>query len=659
MKRLVLNIGITLLVVTTVAAQQSDYPITPVDFTRVKITDNFWRSRMETNEKVTIPHAIKKNREDGRVDNFIFAAGIKKGKWKGAFGFNDTDVYKTLEGMAFTYQLNRSEVLSKEMDSLIYYIGAAQLPDGYLYTAWNLRARNYNDAWCMYREKPYDFLQGSHEFYNSGHMYEAAVAHYLATGKKNFLDIALKNADHIYELFGPGKIEAIPGHQEIEIGLIKLYRITGSAKYLELAKLFLDRRGKGILKGQTGCQDHKPVIEQDEAVGHAVRANYMYTAMADVAVLTGDKDYIRAIDRLWENVVGKKMYLTGGMGAIYRGEAYGKDYELPNLAYAETCAAIAGVYWNHRMFLLHGDAKYMDVLERILYNGMISGVSLCGTKFFYPNPLHSDGKQTFNKGAAGRSEWFDCSCCPTNDVRFISSIPGYLYAIRGKEVYVNLYVSSQVDLQLGKNKVRIEQQTGYPWNGTIRTTVSPARSSEFTVNFRLPGWTQGKPVPSDLYTYMNNRVANPVVKVNGIAMDAPVNKGYIKISRKWKIGDVVELELPMDVKKVIAHENVENNRGRIALEYGPLVYCFEENDNGPVDRIILDSEAPFTVSFDSGLLGGVNVITANASVYTVDDIDISSARRTVKAIPYYAWNHRGNASMAVWIPYRIEKLIIR
>ncbi len=636
----------------------SDYPITPLDFTHVQVTDHFWRPRIETNVNVTIPHSFQKCTEDGRVDNFIFAGGLKEGKWRGAWGFDDTDIYKTLEGAAFTYQVNKDEQLRQYMDTLIHYIGAAQLPDGYLYTAWNLKAKDYSNAYCLYEKERYDNLANSHEFYNAGHMYEAAVAHYLATGQRNFLDIAIRNADHIYQEFGPGKKEAVPGHQEIEIGLVKLYRATGNPKYLELAKLLLDRRGKGIGTGSPYNQDHKPVVQQDEAVGHAVRANYMYTAMADVAVLMDDQDYIRAIDKLWENVVGKKMYITGGMGASYREEAYGNNYELPNVSYAETCASIAGVYWNHRMFLLHGDAKYIDVMERMLYNGLISGISLCGTKFFYPNVLYSDGIHPFNKGAGGRSEWFSCSCCPTNDARFISSIPGYLYATRDREVYVNLYMSSQADLQLGKTNIRIAQQTEYPWQGTIRTTVSPARSSEFAVCFRIPGWVQGSPVPSDLYTYMNATSAKPVIRVNGAVVDVPVEKGYARINRKWKKGDVVELELPMEVKKVVANEKVAADRGRVALEYGPLVYCLEEADNGPVDHILLDKNTAFTTRFQPDLLGGITVLTGNATVINVDGTHVSSTTRPVKAIPYYAWNHRGDGSMAVWLPYRMDHLVI-
>lgn len=645
----------------TIAGQSiSDYPLTPVGFTNVQITDNFWRPRIETNTNVTIPHSFNKCKEDGRIDNFIFAAGIKDGKWRGNWGFDDSDVYKVLEGASFTYHFNKDEQLRLYMDTLIHYIGAAQQPDGYLYTPVTLRANDYTKAYCTYKKERYDNLWESHEFYNMGHMYEAAVAHYLATGQRNFLNIAIKNADHIYDSFGPGKTEDLSGHQEIEIGLVKLYRVTKNPKYLELAKLLLDRRGKSLSLQSTHNQDHKSVIEQDEAVGHAVRANYMYTAMADIAALTGDKNYIKAIDKLWENVVTSKLYLTGGMGALYDGEAYAGNYQLPNISYAETCAAIAGVYWNHRMFLLHGKSKYIDVMERILYNGLISGISLDGTQFFYPNVLYSDGKFDFNKGSATRSEWFSCSCCPTNSVRFMSSISGYIFATHENELYINLYMSNKSDIRLGKINVHIEQETQYPWTGNIQTVISPSKSSEFSVNFRIPGWAINQPVPSDLYTYSEEEESiNPKIKVNGNAVIYKMENGYAIINRKWKKGDVVELELPMKVKKVTANKNVEANHGRMALEYGPIVYCFEEVDNGNINRIMLDQNGNYSPEFKPDLLGGITVLAGNAQVLTINKNKVFNETHPVKAIPYYAWNHRGKNKMAVWMPYQINDVEIQ
>lgn len=663
MKRMLLLAGLVLWCTLSAGAQQAhqDYPISPVSFTQVSVTDHFWKPRIDTNANVTLPYAFQKCEEEGRIDNFIFAGGLKEGKWRGLQGFDDSDVYKVLEGAAFTYQVNKDERLRQYMDSLIYYIGAAQQPDGYLYTAWTLQAKDYvKGIYCVYHEIPYDNLDDSHEFYNAGHMYEAAVAHYYATGQDNFLNIAIKSADHIYTVFGPGKREGIPGHQEIEIGLVKLYRATGNSKYLELAKLFLDRRGYDLGKRGAYNQDHKPVVEQDEAVGHSVRANYMYTAMADIAALTNDEHYKKAIDRIWENVTEKKLYLTGGMGARYSHEAYGNNYELPNISYAETCASIAGVYWNHRMFLLHGDAKYIDVMERIMYNGLISGISLDGTKFFYPNVLCSDGKHGFNRGSATRSEWFTCSCCPTNDVRFMSSIPGYLYATHDNNLYINLYMSNKAEIRVGRTQVALEQQTLYPWDGTIRTIVSPSRRADFAVYLRIPGWATGNPVPGELYAYLNPGKENqPEIKVNGKAATYTLEKGYAKIERRWQKGDVIELTLPMEVKKVLANEKVEAGRGRLALEYGPVVYCVEEADNTYTEQIMIDRNSSYTAEYDSSLLGGLTVLTGEANVISIDNNKVTARKQQIKAIPYYAWNHRGQGSMAVWLPFQIQKVTIQ
>ena len=617
-------------------SRQAGEPVvaTPVDFTKVRITDNFWKQRIDVNANVTIPHSIQKCYDEGRVDNFLCASGVKEGRFRGIWGFNDSDVYKVLEGMAFTYSVNKSPELLAQMDTLISYIGAAQQPDGYLYTAWTLRVRDYADIYCTYEKEPYDHLIESHEFYDMGHMYEAAVAHYIATGQTNFLDIALKSADHIYSLFGPGKREAIPGHEEIEIGLLKLYGVTGDPRHLELARLFLDRRGHGILNGMEYYQDHLPVVEQTEAWGHSVRANYLYTAMAQYAAMSQDPAYIAAVDALWENVVGRKMYLTGGMGVNYNGESYSDDYVLPNFSYAETCAAIAGVFWARNMFVLHSDAKYIDVLERILYNGLISGISLDGTKFFYPNVLSNEGAGNFNKGNSGRAEWFDCSCCPTNDVRFMSSLPGYVYAVKGDDVYVNLYVGSEAGFEVGGRSVALSQKTDYPWSGAVELTVGT--SGEFDLLLRIPGWVRGEPIPSDLYSYVGGKEGSWSVSLNGEPVQSELVDGYCRISRKWKKGDVVSLDLEMNPRLVAASDKVEADRGKLAVERGPLVYCAESVDNP-----------------------GMNVFTqtlaANPS-FAVSEIEIAgtsvraiTAGEGLTLIPYYAWDHRGSSDMTVWL----------
>ena len=618
-----------------------------VDFTKVEVNDGFWKPRMETNVNVTIPHALLKCESEGRFDNFRRAAGLEEGRWQGHFGFDDTDVYKTMEGMAFTYNVSHDEALLRQMDSIIALIGAAQCEDGYLYTAKQLDARDYCNPWCCYDKERYDNLSNSHEFYNAGHMYEAAAAHYIATGQRNFLDIALKSADHIYELFGPGKREAIPGHQEIELGLLKLAKVTSDQKYAELAKLFLDRRGKGIDGNSAYNQNDEPVVDQAYARGHAVRANYMYSAMTDVAILLDDAQYRAAVDRLWEDVTGTKLYLTAGFGARYDGESYGDAYELTNASYAETCAAIAGVYWNQRMFLLHGEAKYIDVLERVLYNGLISGISLDGTKFFYPNPLIADGCFRFNQDNPGRSEWFDCSCCPTNDVRFLSSVPAYVYATAGDTVYENLYMTSTARFNLGKVNVTLSQETSYPWEGEVKTTIGLDRKAEFTMKLRIPGWAEGRPVPGDLYSYLDPSHEDIIVTVNGVETPYENIDGYATIRRRWSDGDCIGISFPMPVREVVANDKVEADRGLVALERGPVVYCFEEVDNGKIVKakghdsledareaeVIISNEGSFVPEYKAELLGGV-VTLSNGSL---------------TAVPYCVWDNRGDGQMSVWL----------
>lgn len=629
---------------------RKDYPIKPVPFTEVELKDNFWLPRIETNLKVTIPFAFKKCEETGRIDNFVKAGGLMEGKFIGR-RYNDSDVFKIMEGAAYSLSLHPDPELEKYMDDLISKIEAAQEEDGYLYTARTIDPENPPPG---AGKKRWSNLGSSHELYNVGHMYEAAVAYYMATGKRNFLNIAIKNADLICKVFGPNKRHGYPGHQEIEIGLVKLYRITGEEKYLKLAKFFLDERGRYKFKKQFSdtspfsiynqpwyMQAHKPVVEQKKAVGHAVRATYMYSGMADVAALTGDTAYINAIDCIWDNVVSKKLYITGGIGSLHEGEAFGEDYELPNAtAYNETCAAIGNVLWNYRLFLLHGDAKYIDVLERTLYNGLISGVSLSGDRFFYPNPLESDGKYKFNQGEATRKPWFDCACCPTNICRFLPSLPGYIYACRDGIIYVNLFIQSEANVRVFNNKkVQLIQKTNYPWNGKIKIIVNPEVPSDFEIKIRIPGWALGKPVPSDLYSFLDHAIEKPRLKVNSQIQPLNINKGYASIKKYWKKGDTIELELPMPVQRIIANEKVEADSGKVAIQRGPLVYCFEGVDNGGkvLNRFIPDS-MKFKVEFHPELLGGINVLIGE------------SKEEKLVAIPYYAWSHRGVGEMAVWLP---------
>jgi DUF1680 family protein len=633
-----------------------DYLIQPVALTEVQITDGFWLPRMKTNRTITIPFAFEKSEETGRIDNFAKAGGLMPGKFEGR-RYNDSDVFKIMEGAAYSLSLHPDPELEQYMDDLIAKIAAAQEDDGYLFTTRTIDPEN--PAPGSGKER-WSNLGSSHELYNVGHMYEAAVAYFLATGKRNFLNVAVKNADFIDSVFGPGKRRGFPGHQEIEIGLVKLYRVTGEEKYLKLAKFFLDERSPenhkkmfpdtsefSIYNQDWYLQAHQPVVEQYEAVGHAVRATYMYSGMADVAALTGDIRYIQAIDRIWENVVSKKLYVTGGIGSRHEGEAFGDDYELPNAtAYNETCAAIGNVFWNHRLFLLHGDAKYIDVLERTLYNGLLSGISLSGDRFFYPNPLESDGKYEFNQGETTRKPWFDCACCPVNMARFLPSFPGYVYASQDNGLYINLFVTGKGKVRIGSNLVEVSQETLYPWDGEVRITLSPEQSQEFTVNIRIPGWARNEPVPSDLYAFLHKNGERVVIKVNSEQVPLELTKGFARIRRRWTEGDRIELALPMSVRRIVSHQNVEHNQGLVALQRGPLVYCFEGVDNdGKVLERHLPDDAVFEVEFRPELWGGINVIKMKKPDGTGHLV----------AVPYYSWSHRGPGEMAVWLPRNEKK----
>jgi DUF1680 family protein len=610
-----------------IEAVQKDYPVQPVPFTAVKVEDGFWSPRFETNRATTVWYDFKRCEDTGRIDNFAKAGGLMPGQFQGR-PYDDSDVYKVIEGAAYSLALQPDPKLDKYLDDLITKIAAAQEPDGYLYTARRLFPAEKMPS--MSGKRRWSNLASSHELYNVGHLYEAAVAHFQATGKKTLLDVATKNADLLCNAFGPGKVQEPPGHEEIEIGLCKLYRATGQQRYLDLAKFYVELRGREDthkLRGP-GQQDHKPIAEQDEAVGHAVRAGYFYSGVADVAALTGDEKLIAAIDRLWKNVATQKLYLTGGIGARHGGEAFGDNYELPNAtAYNETCAAIANALWNQRMFLLHGDAKYVDVLERTIYNGFLSGVALTGDQFFYPNPLEDGGKYK-------RSPWFGCACCPVNIVRFIPSIAGYVYATRDDNLYVNLFIGGTGKTKIGDNPIELRQETRYPWNGAMKLTVNPDRAATFTLNVRIPGWARNQPVPGDLYRYTD--AANPAVTlaVNGKPVAISIEKGYASIQRRWSHGDVVTLELPMPVRKVVAHDAVEADRNRFAVERGPLVYCAEgaDNDGKVLNRVFPGAEVKFETQERPDLLGGVVTVKMNA----------------LTLIPYYAWCHRGANEMSVW-----------
>lgn len=629
--------------------QTHGYPIDPVPFTSVKVSDSFWGQRLKASREVTIPLAFSKCEETGRYRNFINAAHPSDTIHVGGYSFDDTDVYKTIEGASYLMQTYPDKALDRYIDSVLVIVAAAQEPDGYLYTSRTMNPKHPHEwAGSKRWEKVEDL---SHEFYNLGHMVEGAIAHYQATGKRNFLDIAVKYADCVCREIGdkPGQAVRVPGHQIAEMALAKLYLVTGDKKYLDQAKFFLDKRGYTSRKDEYS-QAHKPVIEQDEAVGHAVRAAYMYAGMADVAALTGDSAYIKAIDRIWDNIVSKKYYITGGIGATSNGEAFGKNYELPNMsAYCETCAAIGNVYVNYRLFLLHGDSKYYDVLERTLYNGLISGVSLDGGSFFYPNPLESIGQHQ-------RQPWFGCACCPSNICRFIPSLPGYIYAVKDCDLYINLFMSNTADLKVAGKDVVLSQASQYPWNGDIAITVDKNKAGKFAMKIRIPGWVRGQVVPSDLYTYSDGKRLGYNVSVNGQTVKAELQNGYFTIDRQWKKGDKVDVHFDMEPRTVKANNKVVADRGRVAFERGPIVYCAEWPDNDfDVLGVLVNQSPKIEVAEKPELLYGLNQLVTDAQVLKFNEdgrLDASDVKLTL--IPYYAWCHRGSGAMSVWLPQELS-----
>ena len=623
---------------------ERDYNVKPVPFNEVQVRDAFWTPRLEINRTVTIPYCFEKCEETDRISNFEKAAGLKQGKHEGIY-FNDSDVYKVMEGAAYSLQVHPEAMMRLYLDKLIAILAAAQWEDGYLYTFYSVPQKQPEMRWTNVKDK--------HEQYCMGHMLEAAVAHYQATGNKSFLAVATRCADYVCQTFGPGRRTDPSGHEEIEIALCRLYRVTGDGKYLDTAKFLLDQRGRTGNRGPKGdgklygeyAQDHIPVVEQTEAVGHSVRAMYLYTGMADVAALTGNMDYIKAIDTIWNDAVGTKLYVTGGIGAAAGSEGFGGHYELPNLtAYCETCASIANVFWNHRMFLMSGDAKYLDVLERTLYNAALSGIAMPGDRFFYPNVLESTSGHE-------RSPWFGCACCPSNVARFIPSVPGYAYACKGDEVYVNLFLGGEAAVQTASNKVTLKQQTEYPWKGDVKIAVEPQKSGTFTVCVRIPGWARNEPVPSDLYKFEDSVADQPSLKVNGKRVTPGLEKGFARIERRWQKGDTIELSLPMPVRRVIAHPQVKADQGKVALQRGPIVFCLEGPDNdGKVSNLVIPAAAQIKAEYKPALLNGVMVLTGKAKVAkrTTDGGVTAVGTRSFTAIPYYAWAHRGLTPMTVW-----------
>ncbi len=629
-----------LLVSFSASACAADYPIRPVPFTAVRVTDGFWRAKQETNRAVTVPFALAQCEESGRLKNFDLAAEVMRRRAAGEkalqvkpptiYPFDDTDAYKAIEGAAYVLSMRPDPALEATLDGWIARIAAAQEPDGYLYTFRTMHPDAPGHEWIGTKRWEKD-PNLSHELYNCGHLYEAGVAHFQATGKRTLLDVCLKNAELLWRDFGDGQLRIAPGHQIVEMGLVKLYRVTGDARWLKLAQIFLDARGPG---GTPYSQQHALVVDQTEAVGHAVRANYMYSGMADVAALSGDMRYKRAIERIWKNATGKKLYLTGGVGALAKGEAYGADYELPHDGYNETCAAIALMQWAHRMFLLSGESRYMDVFERVAFNGFLSGVSASGDRFFYPNPLVYDGAAKNNHGHAGRAPWFGCACCPPNLMRTLAALTGYFYGVKDDALYVNFYAASEGEVAVAGAKVRVTQATDYPWNGRVKLTFAPEKPVTFTLKLRIPGWAQGRPVPSELYRYESPKSADWSVRFGHERAALVESDGYVWLTREWRAGDSIEIDLAMPAQVVRGQAAIAATEGQVAFERGPVVYCFEPADQ-PIPVSV--TRAPkITPQARPDLLGGVTVL----------DVDGATA------VPYFAWNNRGLAPMAVWRPVK-------
>lgn len=589
-----------------------------VPFTKVKIDDAFWRPRLEVLNKVTIKTCLTQCDETGRISNFSKAAGLMEGEFEGIY-FNDSDVYKVLEGAAYLLMSNRDPVLEAESDRIIELIAAAQESDGYLCTYYTLVAPE--SKWTDMEK---------HEMYNGGHLIEAAVAYYEATGKRKLLDVACRMVDHYDSVFGPGKRHWVEGHEEIELALVKLYRVTHEERYWKLALWLLEERGHGHGKGAIWdkeewgpayCQDDVPVRDIEKVTGHAVRAMYLYTAMADVVHASGDPTYVDALHRVWAHTVERNMYVTGGIGPSLHNEGFTQDYDLPNeTAYCETCAAIAMVFWNHRMNLLFGNAKYADVVEREMYNGALAGISLSGDKFFYVNPLAS-------KGDHHRVEWFGTSCCPTNLVRYLPSIGQYAYARTNDGLAVNQFMNGEAEFEVGNGlNVKLKQTTNYPWDGKIELAVNPERTGKFVIRLRVPGWCRGYKL-----------------KVRGESLfgaEALTDQGYLVLDRKWSQGDSIVLELDMPVEVVRARAEVEANRGRVAIQRGPIIYCMEQADNpeSSSDNCTFLAREKLQINHHPDLLGGVTVLTGR---------DGEGSRCLF--IPYYAWDNREPGFMQVWI----------
>lgn len=618
-----------------------------LDFSKVAISDGFWKPHIDRITSVTIPVCIDQTEvATPRIRNFEIAAGLRKGKFQGIF-YDDSDVYKALEAIAYSLKNNPDAKLEEKADSWIDKIAAAQQPDGYINTYYTLTP-----------SEPRWTDMDRHEAYCGGHLIEAGIAYFNATGKRKLLDVGIRFADHLDSLFGPGKRHWVPGHEEIEIALVKLYKVTKDEKYLKLSDWFLNERGHGHGTWKNGdyCQDVKPLVEQTEIGGHSVRAMYLYTASADVAALTGNPAYLRTMNTIWEDVVHRNMYVTGGIGSSRHNEGFTVDYDLPNkTAYCETCASVGMVFWNQRMGELTGESKYVDVLEKSLYNGALDGVSLSGDRFFYDNPLSSNGQ-------IKRKEWFGTACCPSNIARLISSLGDYIYGYSGNKVWINLFVDNSASLKLKDQEVKIRMETEYPWEGKIKMAIHPAkRKANFGLHIRIPGWLKGEASPGNLYRFSKPQASGLTVKVNNKTATYTEESGYAVLNRTWKEGDVVTVEFPMNVQQVVARNEVINNRNRAAIQRGPMIYCIESADNNnAVWNVVLPENAVISEQNDKVL--NEKIISLKMNVKSVKPTSggtgVEITDRVVKAIPYYTWCNRGDGQMQVWLPNKIQTVKI-
>ncbi|MBP3564072.1 MAG: glycoside hydrolase family 127 protein [Alistipes sp.] len=648
-----------------VSAQKVDESLTQIPFNKVTLNDNFWLPRLQIQKKTLVPFSLEKT--ESAVENLRRVGAYLRGEkvteqFTGPY-YVASDLFKVMEGAACLLTLEKDAELEKQMDEIIDVIAAAQAPDGYLYEH-HILPKHLRNPHNYAGDTPYSYVVHSHELYNMGHMYEAAIAYYRATGKRKWLDVAEKNARHINKVFFEGDpnynggkpIMQAPGHQEIELALVKMYQTTGEKLYLDMAKKFIDIRGvtynpngEGVMSYDY-AQQHHPVREQRTAIGHAVRATYLYSGMADIVATMGDTTLLPALDAIWHDIVDKKMHITGGLGAVPGIEGFGPEYVLPNKdTYNETCSAVGNVLFNYRMYLMSGDAKYVDVAEVSLYNNVLAGVNLEGNRFFYVNPLEADGRKTFNHGRAGRSPWFTTACCPSNLARLIPQVSGMIYSHTDDDIFCSLYVGSSVEVPLKAGAVKLQQQTEYPFEGEVNISVEPAvDGEEFTLWLRIPSWLNDKFVPGELYSYADGVTSKYSLRVNGRRVKSEVVDGFVPVHRVWKSGDVVELSLPMDVRFSVADERVKADSNRLCVTRGPLVYCAEEEDNEQQVSTYFISNAKPQASvgkFSEGIMNGIYTISMPAEAAFAEQ----ETKSSLTLVPYYAWNNRGdNEAMNVW-----------